>query len=352
MSSSSSLGCSRLARAQLRVPQAERRNDCEHPTTKDTRSDPKFAWTSLVAALTLANEMASRRGALLQSKYRYLGGGDLGWPQNLGEARCNSDILDSVDRISDDAATNRAADFPAPHSAPVRRVEDVEISAHVAEEDDASGARRHAALNRIVRLCPPSPGAGVGIDGIDPTRPVENRVRLTPGVERIDGCLRGPRRARRGRSDLVGRHQGDRGAPLDLADDDEVRGRIIGRTIPLGAAGRTGTEVDGFADRKRRIGILDTGDRLPVEQGTGVEIEAVQVAVFRGDRQNLPPARGPDDGRSTGNVPIVPVFWHDLEVAPVSPGPRVEDDDRAGIKVRPLTHAGGKIRRGVPARHI
>src|SRR5262249_14336193 len=80
------------------------------------------------------------------------------------------------------------------------------------------------------------------------------------------------------------------------------------------------------------------GDRQPVEQGIGIEVEAVKVAVLGGNHQNLLAACGLDNGWSAGNVPIVPVFWNDLEMVLVSPGHRVEDANRARIHVRPLTH--------------
>src|SRR5262249_42632872 len=115
---------------------------------------------------------------------------------------------------------------------------------------------------------------------------------------------------------------------------------IVSGTVPLGAANRAGTEMDGLADDKRRVLVLHSGDRHPVEQGIGVEIEAVKVAVLRGDGQNLLAAGSLDNGWSAGNVPVVPVLRNDLEVVLVGPSHRVEDDDRAGIKVRPFPHAG------------
>src|SRR4029077_20891075 len=89
--------------------------------------------------------------------------------------------------------------------------------------------------------------ASVGVDGIQPTRPVENRVRLTPRVERVDRCFAGPRFARRDGGDFLGGFKRNRGAPFDLADENEIQRRIVSGTVPLGAASRAGTEMDTLA---------------------------------------------------------------------------------------------------------
>src|SRR6516165_7546377 len=111
----------------------------------------------------------SERSPLFQSKHRYLGGCDYCWPQNFCETFCNGDLLCPVDSIGNDAAANRTADILTPQFAPVCGVKHVEIPAHVAEENDASCGRRHAALNGIIRLCSPSPSARIGVDGVDQT---------------------------------------------------------------------------------------------------------------------------------------------------------------------------------------
>jgi hypothetical protein len=84
--------------------------------------------------------------------------------------------------------------------------------------------------------------------------------------------------------DFLGRHKRNGGAPFDLADENEVQLGIVSGAVPLGTASRAGTEVDRLADHKRRILVFHPRDRLPVEQGIGVEIEAVQVSILRGDR--------------------------------------------------------------------
>ena len=119
-----------------------------------------------------------RLPALFQTQYRHLGGRDLRWPKDFRETVRNGHSLRPIDGIGDDAAANRAADFLTPQFAAICCVERVEIAAHVAEEHDASDRRRHAALDRIIGLRPPFPGARVGIDGGDPPSPVKDRVPL------------------------------------------------------------------------------------------------------------------------------------------------------------------------------
>jgi hypothetical protein len=224
--------------------------------------------TSFTKAGWKARRLSRREAvgdALFQSKYGYLGSCDFGWPQNCCEPCCDGDLLCPIDGIGNDAAANRAADFLAPQFAPVCCVKHVEISAHVPKENEAARRRRHAALNGIIRLCPPSPSASVGVNGVGPTCPIERRVRLTKLIERVDRCFAGPRFAGRHGGDFLGRHQRNGGAPFDLADEHEVQLGIVSRTIPLGTAERAGTEVDGFADLKRRVLVLHPGDRQPVE---------------------------------------------------------------------------------------
>src|SRR5262249_2720597 len=145
-------------------------------------------------------------------------------------------------------------------------------------------------------LCSPSPSARIGIDSVRPTRPVKSRVRLTPRVEWVDRCFAGPWFAGRDGDDFLRGQKGNGGAPFDLADENEVQLGIVSGTVPLGTRNRARTEVEGLADHKRRVLVLHPGDRLPVEQGIGVEIEAVKVAVLRGDHQNLLAAFGLDNG--------------------------------------------------------
>src|SRR5262249_61580704 len=133
---------------------------------------------------------------------------------------------------------NRATEVLAPQFAPVLFVKHVEISTHVAEENDAARRRGHAALNRIIRLCSPSPSARIGVDGVRPTRPVKSRVRLTPCVERVDRCFAGPRFAGLDGGNFFGWLKRNGGAPLDLADKNEVQLGVVSGTVPLGAANR------------------------------------------------------------------------------------------------------------------
>ena len=85
--------------------------------------------------------------------------------------------------------------------------------------------------------------------------------------------------------------------------------------------------------------ILDPGHRHTVEQAVGGEIEAIEVAIFRRDRHELLAAlRLNQDGR-VGDVPVVPVLRHNLEMVFVVPGLGVEHDDRVGVEVLSFAHA-------------
>ena len=66
------------------------------------------------------------------------------------------------------------------------------------------------------------------------------------------------------------------------------------------------------------------------------EIEAVKVSVLGRDQQEFLAALRPDQGRRVGDVPIVPVLRHKLEMVLVSPGLGVEHDDRVGIEILAL----------------
>src|ERR1700756_1697626 len=98
------------------------------------------------------------------------------------------DLLRAVHRISDHAATDRAADLLAPQLLAGRRVNCIEIAARVAKEHKAPSGRRHAAQDRIIGLQPPLPHPCVGVDRVKPSRPDAVGAReLSELVERIEG---------------------------------------------------------------------------------------------------------------------------------------------------------------------
>src|SRR5690242_19350358 len=92
------------------------RNPCYGPiTTLQTRR----MLTASSRSDSLAVGDLAVGDALLQSEYRYLGGCEVGWPQNFRETFCNGDLLCSIDRISNDASTDRATEVLAPQFASV-----------------------------------------------------------------------------------------------------------------------------------------------------------------------------------------------------------------------------------------
>ena len=110
--------------------------------------------------------------------------------------------------------------------------------------------------------------------------------------------------------------------------------------------------MDGLAGRKGCGDILDLGHRHAVEQAVGGEIEAIEVSIFRRDRHELLAAhRLNQDGR-VGDVPVVPVLRHNLEMVLVVPGLGVEHDDRVGIEILSLARADGEVGRRIAAGDV
>ena len=87
----------------------------------------------------------------------------------------HGDLLRTARGIGDHAAADRAAEMLAPKFLPIGGIERIEVAAHIAEEHDAAGRRSHAADDRVVGLQAPFPDAGVGVDGVDPSRPGPGR---------------------------------------------------------------------------------------------------------------------------------------------------------------------------------
>ena len=96
--------------------------------------------------------------------------------------------------------------------------------------------------------------------------------------------------------------------------------------------------------------ILDPGHRHAVEQAVVGEIEAIEVPIFRRDRHELLAALGLNQDGRVGDVPVVPVLRHNLEMIFVVSGFGVEHDDRVGVGIVSLAHAdyevGGRIAAG------
>src|SRR5205823_2396938 len=134
-------------------------------------------------------------------------------------------------------------DLIAPELAARIRVERVEIAAHVAEEDNAAGGRYNAALDGIIGLRAPTPFSSIRVDGVEPSRPIEHGIRLTPHVKRIDRILARPRRVFRRLFGYLDGIDPDGCAPLNFADYDEIVLRVVCRPVPFGTADGAGAEM-------------------------------------------------------------------------------------------------------------
>src|SRR6185436_12693263 len=191
----------------------------------------------------------ARGAAALEAQHHDFGFHNLRWPGNHGKAGRDGDLLGAVRRIGDHAAA-----ILSPKFLPVGGIERIKAPANIAEEHNASGRRSHGADDRVVGLHPPRPDAGVGVDGMKPTSP--GTVFLAEHVEWIDRRHSGPWLTDRYRPKLIDTLHRHRVAPFDLADHDEVRPGIVGRTVPFRAPHRAGTKMYIVAGCKRYFDIL------------------------------------------------------------------------------------------------
>src|SRR5215469_11492493 len=289
----------------------------------------------------------------LEAQYLDLGSNDLCWPGRACEARRHRDLLRAVRHIGNHAACDRAAELLAPEFLAGGGVERVEIAADVAEEHDASGRRGQAADDWVVGFQAPLPDAGVGVGGVEPSSPVSVRsAEFAEHVEGIPGCHPHPWGPDRRRSQLIDILWCCAGTPIHLAVEYKVGLRIVAGTVPFLAAHRTWAEMDGLAGLESCRDILDLGHRHLVELAIVGAIEAIKVSVLRGDNHELLAASGLDQDRRVGDVPVVPVFQHNLEIAFVVTGLGIEHDDRVGVEIFSLAHADYVIWCGIATRDV
>jgi hypothetical protein len=88
-----------------------------------------------------------------------------------------------------------------------------------------------------------------------------------------------------------------------------------------------------FVDSEGLFRILDSRHRRPVQEIVIGKIEAVKVSVLRRHRHKPPAACRIDENGRIGDVPVVPVPGHKLEMVLVSAGPGVEDNNGAGEEI-------------------
>ena len=154
----------------------------------------------------------------------------------MRKAGRHGDFLRTVRGIGDHTAADRAAELLAPKLLAVGGIERIEVAAYIAEEYDAPGRRGHAAEDRVVRLQAPLPDAGVGVDGVDPASPVSLRAaHSAEHPERVPCRHPGPWLPDLHRPQFIDILRRYRVAPLDLAHEDKVRLRIVGRAVPFRA---------------------------------------------------------------------------------------------------------------------
>ena len=110
--------------------------------------------------------------------------------------------------------------------------------------------------------------------------------------------------------------------------------------------------MDGSIWREGDLGVFDRRRRSPIDHAVDSQIEAIEMTVFGRDRQERLAASGLNQGRRGGDIPVMPVLRHQLEMILVSPRLGIEHDNRAGIQIFPLTRTQRKVGRGIPARDV
>jgi len=98
--------------------------------------------------------------------------------------------------------------------------------------------------------------------------------------ERVPGRHPGPWLPERHRPQFIDILRRCRVAPIDLACEDKVRPRIVGRAVPFMASHRARAEMHGLAGGESFGDILDSGHRQAVEQAVVGEIEAIEVSTL------------------------------------------------------------------------
>src|SRR4029077_4118669 len=95
------------------------------------------------------------------------------------------------------------------------------------------------------------------------------------------------------------------------------------------------TKMHVFVDSEGLCHILDSRYRRPVQELVVGKIKAVKVPVLRRHRHEPLASPRLDQSRWVGDVPVVPIPGHKLEMVLVSAGPGVEDNDGTGEEIVP-----------------
>src|SRR5262252_3472221 len=110
--------------------------------------------------------------------------------------------------------------------------------------------------------------------------------------------------------------------------------------------------MDVFVDSEGLFHILDSRHRRPVQELVVGKIKAVKMSVLRRHRHQPLAAHRLDQSGRVGDVPIVPIPRHELEMILVGTGLGVEDNDGAGEEIVSLADAVVEVGRGIPYRNI
>ena len=188
--------------------------------------------------------------------------------------------------------------------------------------------------------------ARIGIAGGHPARPL---FRVVHGSKTLGGTA--PRLTHGSAGESSGGDQFDRRAPIDFTGKDQVVFRIERRAVPLGSALRTGAKSRSPGGH-RRLDIRHRRDLLAVYDLAQVEVDQVQVPVFRRLGQHAMADSIEEDHRRARNVPIVKIALHQLKMALVGTGFCIEYHDGTRVQVFARVRLLGKIRCGVAARHV
>jgi hypothetical protein len=110
--------------------------------------------------------------------------------------------------------------------------------------------------------------------------------------------------------------------------------------------------MDVLVDSETLLRILNSRHWRPVQELVVGKVETVEVSVLWRHRHEPLTACCIDKSGRVGDVPVVPVSGHKLEMVLVSAGLRVEDDDGAREQIVSLADAVVEVWRGIANRHI
>src|SRR5438874_1046316 len=210
------------------------------------------------------------------------------------------DVLNATKHIGNDTATNRVAQMLVQQDLPARRVESQEVAFSITRENHSTSGRGDGSDHRGVGVVFPDDMTVVGIHGSDVPEPLIVRVLLPKPVRGSDEGFGRIVLEALGTAELDGRR------PVDRRNEEEVEGRRIRRTIPVGAALRAWQESRSLGGH-RRVDVLDPRDWRLEQHLAQVATQAVHIAVLACRCDHLPPGSGREENRARRHIPIMKV---------------------------------------------